>query len=460
VTSACVDSRAPVAVLAKPSAPEAFALVELDGTASSHPDAPYGGRIDAFHWTIESLDGACDPPAVTGTQAVARVRFACAGVFRVVLVAVDDLGKRSPPASADVTVLLRPQGPVETSPDQTVNHVCSGSPLTCTTSGGPVSVSAGIRPGVKTTGAVVFAWSAATPDGSPPDEHRSVSFRPSAEVANPSVQIQVDGTAVASMVDDWVLRVVARDEAGPIGEATTRVSVLNRPPVPVLAVSAVAVGHTYSLGAYRASALATRWQDPDGDPIATATGSTGDAVCSSWRLQADQTAVVDCVQAFHGNPDELARFAGTRTVSLLVRDPWQTADPQGTAITIRNNAVSASSSTFTGCQLGSRLIEGECCSWSSEPGLPRWCTLGSWHCGAVPLNPALDDPDGDPMRVTWLGGGFDAKTVVCEPGTCAATATPAIASYLGCSRPTGSRVGDYTATDGLTTGTGTLTFRY
>ena len=212
------------------------------------------------------------------------------------------------------------------------------------------------------------------------------------------------------MVDDWVLRVAVRDGARPLGEATTRVSVLNRPPVLAQAVPSTSVDHTFSAGAYRATAPASRWQDPDGDPLAPA-APTGNAVCSSYSFRADGTALVECTQTFDGEPDHLAAFTTTRTVSLLARDPWQAATvAQTTAVTIRNRAVSAASSTVTGavsCAKGTN--EDECCEWDPEPG-SSFCMIRVWHCAQLDPrpSPALADPDGDPLRVTWAGGGFVA----------------------------------------------------
>lgn len=463
IDSACVGDAQPVAVVALPRAPEAFALVELDGSGSSDPDAAHGDRIDAFHWKIESLDHGCVPPAVAGTGAVARVRFGCAGSFRVELVVVDEMGKESDPASADVTVAAASKPGVSASPDRTVDHACSGTPLICTTEGGAVAVEASLSAGIEPSGPVAYHWSADAPRSGPLDEHRRVTFLPSPDVANPAVRIEVDEAAIAAMLDDWVLRVTARDEAGPLGEATARVSVLNRPPVLAEAVPSTAVDHTYSSGAYRATAPASRWQDPDGDPLAPA-GTTGNGVCSSYSFRSDGTALVECAQAFDGEPDHLTGFATTHTVSLLARDPWQAAAAaQSTAVTIGNHPVSAASSTVTGSvSCGRGTSQDACCEWDAEPGIPRSCITREWHCAELDPRPppALADPDGDPLRVTWLGGGFVAQTVVCEPGTCVGVATPPVAAYLGCTKPTGSRIGSFTASDGLSNASGTLTFSY
>lgn len=448
----CVEDLAPEAVLHVPAGVRALELAELDGSSSSDPDASLGDHVAEHRWTLTSLGQGCAAPTVAGTGPKAQVRFACAGAFRVQLLVVDDLGKESAPATADVAVDVPGPSPVVASSDQAVNHVCAGSPLACTTEGTPPAVSAHLASGTTSVGTVTYRWWADPPGGAPLDEHRRIGFSPSADVANPSVHLDVDSTAVDSIVNDWVLHVSARDGAGPLGEATTRISVTNRPPALVSAAAAVSVDHGFSSGAYRATARTSRWRDPDGDPLRLATG-TGDAICAAASFDPDGTAVVECSKAFDAAPG-LHGFAGTHAVSIQPRDPWQAASPSATTITVLNRPVSATSSTVKGylaCDEGTTccFMEGNVCSaWELD------CAEQSKH-----PHPSVSDPDGDPLEVTWAGGGFVAQSIVCEPAACTATTTP-IAAYRGCHQPSGTRVGDFTASDGLTSATATLTYEY
>jgi len=456
LAGACVENLPPVAVLALPEHAEALDLVELDGSSSSDPDAALGDRAALFRWTVTSLDQACVAPAVTGTDFRARVRFACSGSFRVNLVVSDLQGEESAPESADLTVSPHTGTPaVVASADQVLNHACSGTPLGCTTAGALPVVSASIPAGVATAGTVRYHWSADPTHGIPLDQHRRVTFSPSPDVAMPSVHVEVDATAVQAIVDDWVLRVSASDEAGPLGEATTRLSIANRPPVLSAAAASVSVDHAYSGGTYRATADASRWQDPDGDPL-TLQGSTGNTVCASVSFRADGTAAIECSRAFEGTP-ALDGFAATHEVNIQPRDPWAPAAAASTtAVTIRNRAVTAADSTEHGYH---SCEEGSFCCFE-EPG-GSGCAAYQNVCSSqsATLHPTLADPDGDPLTVAWTGTGFTAQTVVCEPASC--TGTTKVPAYRGCGTPpSGSSVGGFTASDGLTSASGTLTFTY
>ncbi len=458
LAATCVEDVAPLAVLAVPDSIEALALVELDGSGSSDPDAALGDEIRTFRWSLTSLDGACAAPTVSGTDARARVRFACAGAFRVGLVVVDELGKESAPVSADLSVAPSSGSPaLVVSADQSVNHVCSGAPRVCTTEGVAPAVSAQLAAGVEPAGPVVFHWTVDPPPSGPLDAHQRVTFAPSADVSNPSVHIDVDEPALAALVNDWVFRVTAHDDAGPLGEATTRISVKNRPPVLANPATAVSVNHSYSGGFYRATARASRWVDPDGDPL-TVAGSTGSTICSSASLEADGTAVVQCALAFGGTPG-LTGFATTQVVTVRASDPWAAAaTPANTALTILNRDVVASSSTVG---VAGDCSEGTCCGWDQEPGEPKTCSAYNLRCEAYVAHPrpTIADPDGDPVSLSWTWTGGASGSSICEPSTCV-TDLP-VAAVSGCGFiPTSSIAGTFTVTDGVSTGSGTLAVNY
>ncbi len=227
---------------------------------------------------------------------------------------------------------------------------------------------------------------------------------------------------------------------------------VNRPPVVVATDGAVSVSHTFGDGHYRATAEASRWQDPDGDPLA-AGEITGSADCTSLAVKADGTTVISCLRTYTGTPG-LAGFAGAHAVAVKLRDPWvQAATASSTAITIGNSPVSASDSTVA--EPGSCTLDDCCAEAAGE------CLVGiDCEPTAVYPHPTIDDPDGDPVQVTWNGGDFAAGTSNCAPAAC--TTEVFLPAYLHCKGPvsgnSGSSSGTFSATDGLTTSaTRTLT---
>lgn len=433
IEQSCVDDAAPTAVLAAPADPRALVLLQFDGSASSDPDASLGDLVQTFRWTFSSLDGACAEPVVAGTEARASVRFGCAGRFGVQLVVADRLGMESPPATAEVVVSpFAGTSLVRAGPDQAVDHRCAGSPLVCTTEGSP-ALTASLDPGAAPVGEVSYHWSV----DNPLDAHRRVAFQPSADVRDPTVRIEVDGTGV---VDDWIFRVSARDAAGPLGEAATRISVRNRPPALAAALAATSVDHAFAGGLYTASASASRWQDPDGDPLSPA-GITGSGDCTSFLLAADGTAEVSCRRAFTGSL-ALQTFAGAHRVVLQVKDPWATAAASSaTTITIRNRAATTWDTTATARETGCEYVR--CCGTGDTCDFP----ICSPHAVSAILG--ASDPDGDPLEVAWhAGSDFTSSPAVCLPGSCAGTGT--LPRYSGCTSTSGALTGVFEVTDGLT----------
>lgn len=254
----CTAQPPPVATLELPTRAEAFALVQLDGTASADPE---GEALAAYAWTVRATSAPCDPPAIAGTGPVTFVRFGCAGRYAVELVVRDARGLESAPAIQEIDVEPAADGgAVLTGPDVATEHACAGEPLVCRPVGRiRLSASSGIP------GAAV-RWSVVPPSGRPLDAGRRVSFVPGPDAPSPEVLIETDGSAISG---DWIFRAEARDAFGPTGAAHQRVTIGNRPPA-VSTVAPAAFPHAYdparnvfvAAGEVRFSA-----SDPDGDPL-------------------------------------------------------------------------------------------------------------------------------------------------------------------------------------------------
>lgn len=220
-SGACVDNTPPVAAVAPPGTLLAHDLATFDGSASS--DADDGDAVAAYDWTFTAVDAPCAAPVVADRAAVARVRFACAGRYKVSLVVADSKRAPSEPAERALVVAERTgAAPVTVSGDVVSEHRCAGG--TCSLAS-PVALSASVR--ATSSGAVRYHWTAVAPTDRALGADRRVRFDPDPEVAAPSVSIETDGTAITG---DWLFQVEASDAAGSIGTGTVRVSVTGRPP--------------------------------------------------------------------------------------------------------------------------------------------------------------------------------------------------------------------------------------
>ncbi|WP_243337632.1 PKD domain-containing protein [Anaeromyxobacter soli] len=260
---ACVADAAPLARISPLSAVQANDVVTLDGSRSSDPDAPEDAVV-AYAWTVRAVDAPCEPPVVAGTTATTPVRFACPGRYEISLVVADELSVQSAPASALVEVAPRSGAPLVTAgADVAVDHRCEGEPITCrpvTELGGAVALSA-----TSAVAGASFHWTVEPPAGHALDAQRRAIFEPGPDAPSPTVRIETDGTAISG---DWVLRVEARDEAGVIGVAATRLSIGNAPPVVTEAIPVF--NHAFDAASSRFSAhgaIGVVAEDPDGDPL-------------------------------------------------------------------------------------------------------------------------------------------------------------------------------------------------
>lgn len=252
----CAADGPPVAALRPVGTVEAYALVQLDGTASRDPD----DAIAEHAWTIRAVDAPCAPPEIAGNVPLASVRFGCAGRFEVSLAVRDGLGVESEPAAQEVHVVPAAGAPiVAASPDAATEHFCRGSPLRCRTEHA-VQVAASAPAGL------ALRWTVQPPAERPLDATRRVRFVPDAASPQPLVEIETDGTAISG---DWIFRVEALDAYGVVGSAVTRVSVRNRLPV-VTFEPAAPFPHVFDAArSVFTSEGALHWSvvDPDGDPV-------------------------------------------------------------------------------------------------------------------------------------------------------------------------------------------------
>ncbi|GAO05020.1 hypothetical protein [Anaeromyxobacter sp. PSR-1] len=392
VAGACVANAPPIAVIAAPAGPQAFALVELDGGGSADPDAPRDA-VASHAWTIAAVDAPCAAPAVAGTGPLARVRFGCAGRYAIELVVRDQLGAESAPARLELDVApYAGTPPVAAGPDVALGHLCQGEPLRCAPDG-PVALSATLS-AAAAQGPVRWQWTVEPPAGRPLGADRRATFTPGPDDIAPAVSIETDGTAISG---DWVFRVEASDDAGVLGAAATRVSVGNRPPA-VAATPPPEAPHAYDASGPRLVAegrIPISVTDPDGDPLEPRTvtwhhAGDGDAgVFEGEDLGAALTFRVAIPYASPADAPYLAGGAGLeRTIVVTVADANGAPARAELPVTVGNRPPSVVSAPSSGLGI----------LHAFDPIARRYrATQELWR---------VVDPDGDPISPT--GGTGDA----------------------------------------------------
>lgn len=328
----CAGDTRPTAAVAPVGAVEEYALVRLDGTASSDPE----GDVAEHRWTVRAVDAPCAAPEVTGRDAVALVRFGCAGRFEVTLTVRDALGLESDPLRTEVAVQPSAAAPIVLAgADVATDHRCGGSPLRCRPTD-PIRLVASAAAGV------ALRWTVLPPTGRPLDATRRVAFSPGPSDRAPTVDIVTDGTAISG---DWIFRVEAVDAYGVVGAAHTRVSVRNRPPV-VTFGPAGPFEHAFDAGrAAFTSAGAVAWDvtDPDGDPVEELTGvwrHVGDGDASLFDGDFDGSTVTFAVVVPYAAPADALGLRGgeglVREIELRAVDANRTVGAAAVPIVIGN----------------------------------------------------------------------------------------------------------------------------
>lgn len=260
---------APVAVIEPPDSAGSNRPLLFRGTASHDDDA--GDAIASWSWKASPPSGApeCEPFPGTGSGADFSVVFPCPGEHEVSLSVVDSMGLESAVRRLRVRVEATTDPPLlATGPDTSVEHLCSGAPLSCTPWDGlseevALSATASGPAGVTFT----YRWSVELPPELAVQPVPSVTFAPGETAADPRVRIETAGTAIAGR---YTFVVVATDSRGMVAVGRQRVDVGNRPPV-VSGGGSTSLPHGYDAATGRFVATgetpAASWSDPDGDPV-------------------------------------------------------------------------------------------------------------------------------------------------------------------------------------------------
>jgi hypothetical protein len=377
----CTADVRPTASLRPLGAVEAFALVQLDGSASHDPDP--GDAISEHAWVVRALEADCQAPEVTSRGPKPFVRFGCPGLFEVSLAVRDSLGLESATARQEVTVVpATGLSRVVAGPDLTTEHVCAGTPRTCVTE-------RDIRLSANATPELSLRWSVLPPADRPLDSTRRVRFVPDASAAAPVAIIETEGTAISG---DWVFVVEAYDSSGVVGAAHTRVSVGNRPPV-VEFEPAGPFPHVFDPGrAVFLSSGTLAWSvlDPDGDPVdATATWRHVGDGGATFDGEVTHTAVSFVIQVPYVTPEDALRLRGgdglSRRIELVVVDANGAEGANAAEIEIGNRPP-----VWTGGRVDASVPH-------------RFDRAGSRYVATVRAG-SFVDPDGDPI-VGGAGAG-------------------------------------------------------
>ena len=398
----CVADRAPEAAIALPSSPASNLPLVLDGSSSRDPDA--GDAVASYSWTIASAGSSCEAEPSSGGGAKLTVVFPCAGDFDVSLVVVDSVGKPSATATERLSVAQSKDPPqVSVSGDLTLDHRCSGAPVLCTPwdgQGAPIALTA--EASVPVGLSFTYHWGAVLPpelDGKPAPR---VSFLPGPDVANPTVLVETDGTAIAG---HYAFTVSVTDSRGMVAVARVKVAVGNRPPV-VAGGGTFEIPHTFQASSRTFVASGTTpplvVSDPDGDPVTSlgfAFAHAGDgAAVFSGVDQGDRASVSVAVP--YASPSDAALLVGpsvVRRADLTVVDANGASATGGFLVVVGNNAPRLSAP-----------VAAAAVNHSFD-------AAGGRYLAVAPLSTWVDD-DGDPLYPA-VSGDPACSTVAEQQGT-------------------------------------------
>ncbi len=408
----CVANAAPVAIIEPPSSAGTNRPLLFRGSAS-HDDDP-GDAVSGWSWKATSPSGTsgCEPLPVTGSGVDFTVVFPCAGDHEVSLTVVDSLGASSAvrvlPVRVDATI---DPPSVTIAGDLSIEHLCSGAPLSCTPWDGlsrEVALSA-MATGPAGVG-FAYRWSVELPPELSAQTAPTITFSPGDTAAEPSVRIETDGTAISGR---YTFVVAATDSRGMVAVGRQRVDVGNRPPV-VSGGGRVSLPHGFDTATRQFVATgetpAATWSDPDGDPV-TALGFTSESSGDGGNVfdvqglvdRARITIVVPFAKA-----SDAALLIGpdvSRRVELVVADVNGARSSAGWEVEVTNRAPRLTTPVTTASV--DHGYEASFQRYAAQAGLSTWA-----------------DDDGDPL-VLSVGDDPACSDVVERQGTAWVTcATP------------------------------------
>ena len=400
----CVANAAPVAVIEPPDSAGSNRPLLFRG-AASHDDDP-GDAVSAWSWKASAPPGTsgCEPLPATGNAADFSVVFPCPGEQEVSLSVQDSMGATSAARTLRVRVAATLDPPVAAvGPLLSIEHRCSGVPLSCTPWDG---VSTEIALSATATGpaGVTFAyrWSVELPPELAGLPAPAVTFTPGESVADPGVRIETAGTAIAGR---YTFVVAVTDSRGMVAVGRQQVDVGNRPPG-ISGGGRVLLPHGFDAATGRFVATgetpAASWSDPDGDPVtplgftSTRSGDGGNVFdVQGLGDRARITVVVPYV-----TPSDAGLLIGpgvSRRVDLIVADVNGARASTGWDVEVTNRpprlvAPVAVASVDHG-------YEEAFLRYSAQAGLSTWV-----------------DDDGDPLLHS-VGGDPSCVDVVGRQGT-------------------------------------------
>ena len=400
----CVSNAAPVAVIEPPDSTGSNRPLLFRGTAS-HDDDP-GDTISAWSWRVSPPAGSsgCEPFPGTGTGADFSLVFPCPGEHEVSLFVVDSLGTPSSVRTLRVRVEATTDPPlVALGGDVSVEHRCSGPPVSCTPWDGlsPEVALSAIATGPAGVG-FTYRWSVELPPELVQQPPPKITFSPADTVAEPDVRIETAGTAIAGR---YTFVVTATDSRGMVAVGRQQVDVGNRPPV-VTGGGRVLLPHGYeaATGRFVASGEtpAASWSDPDGDPVtalgftATRSGDGGNVFDVQDLVDRARLTVV----VPYAKPSDAALLIGpgvSRRVELVVADVNGARATAAWSVEVANRPPRLTVPVATTSV--DHTYEASFLRYAAQAGLSTWV-----------------DDDGDPLLLS-VGGDPSCIDVVGRQGT-------------------------------------------